>query len=149
MEIKEALDKNLVCILGSRGKKESILELISLVKGSGKVKNMAELEKNIFHRERLMSTGIGLGLAVPHTRMEGVAHPVMAVGVCPAGIKDYESIDGEDISILVLIVCGSRQHKEYISLLSSVVSMLKDKNVKNRLVSSKTAGDIFKIMSGF
>lgn len=149
MDIKDVLDEKLVCVLEARTKKEAVMELIALLKKHGKVQDISALEKNIFHREKLMSTGIGLGIAVPHTRMEGVARPVMAAGVAPSGIKDYESIDGEAVRAVVLIVCGSKQHKEYISLLSSVVSKLKDKNRKESLFSAESREEAFRILSGF
>ncbi len=148
MKIEDVLEEKLVCMLKSGTKKESILELLSLLKSSGKIKDAAALEANILHREKLMSTGIGLGLAVPHTRMEGVSSPVLAAGVSLSGIKDYESIDGENVRIVVLIVCGSKQHKEYISLLSSVVNRLKDKGAKEGLFSAKSGPDVFKILKG-
>ncbi len=149
MEIKEALGEKLVCVLKSDTKKESIMELISLMKDEGRIQDPGALEKNIFHREKLMSTGIGLGIAVPHTRMDGVSSPVMAVGVCRGGIKDYESIDGEDVRVLVLIVCGSKQHKEYISLLSAVVNKLKDKSKMETLLSAEDGAGIFKVLKSF
>ena len=147
MEIKDVLDKKLICILKSGTKKESILELIALLDNAGKIKDARAIEENIFHREKLMSTGIGLGVAVPHTRMEGVAGPIMAVGIAPSGIKDYESIDGESVRIVVLILCGSKQHKEYISLLSGVVNIMKDKDKKERLFSAKDKEELFNVLS--
>jgi nitrogen PTS system EIIA component len=149
MDIKDVLDEKLVCVLKAQTKKEAIMELISLLESSGKIRDMAALEENIFHREKLMSTGIGLGIAVPHTRMEGVASPVMAVGISPSGIKDYEAIDSEVVRVVVLIVCGSRQHKEYISLLSSVVNRLKDKQKKESLFSVKSPQEAVKVLRGF
>lgn len=149
MDIKDVLDENLVCVLEAKTKKESVKELIALLNKHGNVRDISTLEKNIFHREKLMSTGIGLGIAVPHTRMEGVERPVMAVGIAPSGIKDYESIDGEAVKLVVLIVCGSKQHKEYISLLSSVVNKLKDRDRKKSLFSAKSREEAFHILSGF
>ncbi len=147
MEIKDVLDKKLVCILRSATKKESILELIALLDSQGKIHDVRGVRENIFHREKLMSTGIGLGIAVPHTRMEGVGRPVMAVGVAPSPIRDYESIDGENVRIIALIICGSKQHKEYISLLSSVVNKLKNKDLKESLFSAETPEKVFEILS--
>jgi nitrogen PTS system EIIA component len=148
MEIKNALDEELICVLKSAAKKEAIIELINLIKNSGKIKNISDVQDSIFHREKLMSTGIGLGIAVPHTRVEGVENPVMAVGISPGGIKDYDSIDGEKVKIVVLVICGSRQHKEYISLLSAVVNKLKDKKRKEKLICAKDKKEACKILCG-
>ncbi len=146
MEIKEVLDKNLICVLNSGSKEKAILELIGLLEKTGRMKDTKELKKNIFHREKLMSTGIGLGLAVPHTRMEGVRKPVIVAGVSPSGIRDYESIDGEEVRIIMLIICGRKQHREYISLLSNIVQKLKDDKKRQELVSAASAEKVFNIL---
>ncbi len=146
MDIREALDKDLVCLLKQGDKKQALLELVGLMGKKGKIKDAKVLEQNIFYREKLMSTGIGLGIAVPHTRMEGVQAPVMAVGVSTSVIKNYESIDGEGVRIVVLIVCGSKQHKEYISLLSAVVNKLKDEKKKERLYDAGSPEELFKLL---
>ena len=121
-------EKN-ICILKSKKKKEILEELIENLAESGKIENEKKLKDAIFYREKLMSTGIGLGIAVPHVRIEGIEKPVMALGIKHAGIPDYESIDGEVIRIVVMIVAGKEQHREYIKLLSLVVSALKNKEI--------------------
>ncbi len=141
-ELENLIDENLACLLKGRSKKDAILELIGLIQASGRLENIEELKTSILHREELMSTGIGLGIAVPHTRMNGVLTPVAAVGISPQGIPDYESIDGEMVKIVILIVAGQFQHKDYIKALSLIVKKLKEKPAREKLVLSKTAGEI-------
>jgi len=112
MELSKALNKNRICILKENTKEKVILELIELITRSGEIKGIAGLKESIFYREKLMSTGIGLGIAVPHVRIEGVYQPIMAIGISHEGIPDYVSIDDQIIKIVVMIVAGKNQHRE-------------------------------------
>ncbi len=147
MELKDILDRNLICILECKTKRDALLELIDLIGNCGKVDDIEKLRENIFYREELMSTGIGLGIAVPHVRMEGVKQPCIAIGINRDGIRDYESIDDEVVRIIVMIVAGKEHHRLYIKLLSQIVSKLKNEDVREKLLSSQSKDEIYKIFS--
>jgi len=148
MELRNALSKDQICILKGKTKEEVLLELIELVDKSEEVEDIAKLKESIFYRESLMSTGIGLGIAIPHVRIEGVKDLVVAVGISHDGIPDYESLDGQTIKIIVMILAGENQHKEYIKLLSQIVSRLKSNNVIEALVNAKNIDEIYNIFAG-
>ena len=148
MEFEKSTNPNLMLVLKASTKDHALSELIALIGATGKVKNVEELREKILYRERLMSTGIGLGIAVPHVRIKGVNNPIAAVGVCHAGIADYESIDDELVRIVVMIVAGKNQHKEYIRLLSEIVTRLKDGGVIERLCVAKNPEEIYHILAG-
>ena len=146
MELEKALDPRLICILKGRTKEEVLLELIELLDKSGKVQDITRLRESIFYRERLMSTGIGLGIAVPHVRIEGVEEPIVAIGISHEGIPDYESIDDQIVKIVVMIVAGKDQHKIYIRLLSQIVTKLKSDRVIESLLSARDSGEIYNLL---
>ena len=101
----------------------------------------------IFYREQLMSTGIGLGIGIPHVRFGQIGEPVAAVGVQPKGIKDYVSIDDEAVRIVIMIIAGRNQHKEHIRLLSLIVGQLKQEGVKDSLLHAENPQQIHTIVS--
>ncbi len=146
MELNEFIDKDRVCILQGNKKKEVLLELIELISQQGEVHDIERLKDAIFYREKLMSTGIGLGIAVPHVRIEGVYHPIVAMGISHEGILDYESIDNQPVKIVVMIVAGKWQHKEYIKLLSLIVTKMKDDSLRGKLIRSRSPEEIYKIL---
>ena len=80
-------------------KNEALHELITLLSNSSHVLNYQSLEKGIFERESIMSTGIGLGVAVPHVRSDAVSNLIMAVGIFKKGILDYKSLDEKPVKI--------------------------------------------------
>lgn len=146
MKLKNCIDERLMVILKNATKKEALLELMALLNETGEIPDTAELQEKIFYRETLMSTGIGLGIAIPHVRMEGIHRPIMAMGISKTGIRDYESLDDKVIWIIVLIVAGKNQHREYIQLLSKIISKLKSGKTIERLLKAKTPAEISSIL---
>ncbi|MDA3811494.1 MAG: PTS sugar transporter subunit IIA [Spirochaetaceae bacterium] len=147
MNINNLIENEHCLVLTSRTKTEAILELIDIVKLSHSVKDMENLKKEIFYREQIMSTGIGQGIAIPHVRFEGVENPLVIIGVSFDGIKDYDSLDGQKVQIIAMILVGAEQHKEYLRILSLIVSKLKDKTLQSKLINaqeSKQIGEILK-----
>jgi mannitol/fructose-specific phosphotransferase system IIA component (Ntr-type) len=145
MEIKTVLKKEYICILKNNTKKETLLEIIGLLEKSGAIKNIEKLKEGIFYREGLLSTGIGLGIAIPHVRIEGVRQPIMAVEIKREGIKDYESIDDKIVWIVIMIVAGKEQHREYIRLLSKIVAKLKSGKKLEDLQKANNPEEIYNI----
>ena len=148
MELERSIDRQRVLILRGRTKREVLLELIDIVCRSGNIGDAEKLRDAIFYREELMSTGIGLGIAVPHVRIPGVEEPITAVGVSREGIEDYESLDDQLIRVIVMIVAGKDQHKRYIKLLAEITSKLKSDNVLEKLLKAENSDEIYRILVG-
>jgi mannitol/fructose-specific phosphotransferase system IIA component (Ntr-type) len=95
-----------------------------------------------------MSTGIGLGIAVPHARIKGLDHFIISIGISKEGIKDYDSIDGIAVKIVIMIVSGEKQHREYLKLLAQIVEIIKKPLVIDKLLSVSNVEEVIKILSG-
>ncbi len=108
--------------------------------------DIPELADAVFKREQLMSTGIGLSIAVPHVRLNSVNELHMAFGVNKTGISDYESLDNIPVRIIVLIVAGRDQHTHYLQTLSRVSRLLKNSLIREQLFEAKSSGEIYKIV---
>jgi len=136
MKIQEVLNKKLICFLQSQQKETALAELIDMVVQAGKYADQAELSQQIFHREKLMSTGIGLGIAIPHARIVGVKAPILAIGISKVGIADYGAIDDKVVQILCMIVVEKQQHKIHLQLLSQIVEILKNQATFDRIMAA-------------
>jgi len=147
VELKDYIDENLISLFKSKKKKKVLVELIDLICKSEELDNKKEIKEAIFYREQLMSTGIGLGIAVPHARIKGVKDLVMAVGICREGIPDYETIDNIPVKIVVLIIAGEGQHKTYIRVLSLIVAKLKKIETREKIMEAKDEKEIFEILT--
>ena len=149
MELKNILSEDFCCILNNRHKTEALFTLMDIIclKSTQKI-DQEKLHKEIFYREELMSTGLGFGIGIPHVRFEGVSDPIIAVGIQPDGIADYDSIDSEDIKIVIMIIVGKDQHRDHLRLLSLVMSQLKKDETKTRLLTAASGKEIHSILLG-
>ncbi|HEQ72101.1 MAG TPA: PTS sugar transporter subunit IIA [Spirochaetia bacterium] len=138
MELHDMIAEERICLIEETQKKAALLQLIGRAVREGAVaeEDAAPLTEKIFYREALMSTGIGIGIAIPHVRFEKVRRQMIVIGIQPRGIPDYPSIDDQPVQLVVLILMGKNQHREYVELLSAIVRVLKTDNVKQKLVDA-------------
>ncbi|MBD3369481.1 hypothetical protein GF402_03870 [Candidatus Fermentibacteria bacterium] len=134
-------------ILQCGTKREALMEMIKLLQSTGAVSEEDGLSHLIFQREASISTGLELGIAVPHTRIEGMAKPVVAVGTAPHGIPDYETIDGSEVTILVMIVTGTGNPAVYSTLLAQAVEILRIDEAREELMAASTPAEIYGILA--
>jgi len=135
-----------VVILDCKTKNEALDSLIEVMSRVSGISSFEKLREAVFKREKIMSTGIGFGIAVPHVRIEGVNGVYMAFGVSKKGIPDYESLDGKPIHIVVLMVAGVGQHVQYLKALSRISRILRDKKTMESLIAAKDEQEIYNIL---
>lgn len=139
----KALAPERVILLDKASKQEVLDKLISILASTDEINSKQDLEKAVMERESLMSTGIGLGIAVPHVRLLSVSDITMAVAVCREGIADYDSLDGQPVRIIFMIAARLDQHSEYLQTLSSLSSAIKKEELRSQLLSAKDAKAFF------
>ena len=138
MELSKLIIGNRCRVLRSTTKTEALLELLDVVADEGAVEDIEGLKREIFYREQIMSTGIGQGIGIPHVRFHGIPEPIILVGTSPSGLADYESLDGETVRLIFMILVDEDQHKEYLRILSLLVQRLKDAEFRNLLAGAET-----------
>jgi PTS system nitrogen regulatory IIA component len=146
LKLKDYIDEKLNCLLKGENKETVLLELINLICKNKEIGNRQEIKEAIFYREKLMSTGIGLGIGVPHIRIKGIKELIVAVGIKKEGVAGYETIDNIPVKIVVMIVAGEKEHKLYIKFLSLVVSKLKNKEVREKIIKAKNEKELYDIL---
>ncbi|MBT7171955.1 MAG: PTS sugar transporter subunit IIA, partial [Phycisphaerales bacterium] len=114
--------------------KQSVLDQLSNALATTLEIDSQILRDAVWAREALMSTGIGGGIGVPHVRLKEVKRATMAVGVCPGGITDYESIDASDVHLAVLIAAPAGEHELYIRLLARVADVLRSRERREAIL---------------
>jgi len=129
-------------------KKKEVLDiLIDCIAQTPHIKDKETLAEGIYYRESLMSTGIGMGMAVPHVRMSSVKDMVMAAVVSSKDILDYDSIDSIPIRIVFMIVANKDQHAQHIKALSSIANRIKDPALRKALFMAKTPEEFYRLMT--
>jgi len=145
VDLKNVLAPSRVLRMACASKEDALNALVDALTGSSEVRDIEDLRRNVFERESLMSTGIGLGVAVPHVRIPSVTGIVMAVGVNAQPILDYETLDDEPVRILCLVAARDDQHAHYLRTLAAVSGILKPEEVRGRILSAETPEDIHAI----
>jgi len=147
MEMLDYLRADRVAILSGRTKHEALDELMSLLVKSAPGLDRDELERAVWAREEMMSTGIGQGLAIPHVRLSGLGEMTIVVGVIQEGIDDYGSLDNQPVRIIVLIAAPQGQHDAYIRLLAKITEVLKRPDLREAILRAETAEDIYRVFA--
>ncbi len=140
------ISESRVCVLDCETKSDLLNHMIDMMQNIPGVKSREELCDAIFQREGLMSTGIGLSIAIPHARLNGLNDVYMAFCVNRMDIDDYEALDGEPVRLVVMILAGREQHSRYISTLSLVSRMLKNSNVRERFLGIQSSEELFTLL---
>lgn len=146
ISMRDILSPENVAVFDVTSKRQALQQLIDTLSINSAVGNIDELAEGIFKREEMMSTGIGLGVAVPHVRLKSIKNPVMAVGVSKSGITDYESLDGKPVRILFMILAGHSQHAEHIKTLARISSFVKEDELRNSLMNADNPKTIFDML---
>lgn len=129
----------LITYIEGKHTKEEILEMLVsfMEKNTDLIENKEEFYKQILEREAVGSTGIGMGVAVPHARSTGVKDVIVALAVLEYPV-DFNSIDGELIKTIALVGAPKDKSKEYLGLLSNLSKIFR---VKKNRDAIKTARD--------
>ncbi len=130
-----------VRVLAARTKEEALRELAGVIGEAAEVENPDRLLAAIFEREKIMSTGIGLGIAIPHAKIREVKDFIVALGKSDAGLE-FNSLDGRPVHFVVMIAGPDNQQERYLQLLARITLKLKDAMVRRRLEEAQTSGEI-------
>ena len=133
--------------LAATDKEGVIRELIQSLITSGQLAAEEEeaITQAILKREELGSTGIGRGIAVPHTKHPSVSQPVGTVGVSAIGV-DFQSLDGEPVQLFFMLISPPDQPSDHLRALENISKQLQDETFCRFLKQSKTSADIQQIL---
>lgn len=145
LKVSDMINENFIIDIKGNTKKEALNELLDVICKSPLIKEPKIFRKAIFKREKLMSTGIGYEIAIPHARDKSIKDFVIALGRKKEGLE-YASIDDKPVKLIFMIGASDTQDKDYIRLLSRLVLRLKNKEFVNNLLNAKDAAEMFQII---
>jgi mannitol/fructose-specific phosphotransferase system IIA component (Ntr-type) len=135
MRLSDHVRSSRVVTLRGRSKEEVLAELVRTAGEASEVRDGDALLRAILEREGILSTGIGLGIAVPHAKIPEVTDFVIAIGVSREGV-DFDALDGKPAHIIVLIAAPTDRQRDYLALLAQVTVVLKQAETRQRLVEA-------------
>jgi len=145
MRISDILTEDLI-VTGLEGdSKDDIIEkMVDLVGTSPKVLDIDKVRKAIFERERIMSTGVGNGFAIPHGKTDAVSDIVAGFAVTERPI-DYESLDEKPVRLVFLLVGKDNLVGPHIKLLSRISRLMNKEEFRRKLLEQPSPADILEL----
>jgi len=145
MRISDILTEDLI-VTGLEGdSKDDIIEkMVDLVGTSPKVLDIDKVRKAIFERERIMSTGVGNGFAIPHGKTDAVSDIVAGFAVTKRPI-DYESLDEKPVRLVFLLVGKDNLVGPHIKLLSRISRLMNKEEFRRKLLEQPSPADILEL----
>lgn len=148
MKFSDFVSTKAICAeLNSADKESVISELVDALLQAGDIKpaDREDIIKAIMKREELGSTGIGRGIAVPHTKHPSVTKLVGTVGVSTDGVE-FDSLDGEKVQLFFLLVSPPDRPGDHLRALENISRQLRDETFCRFLKQSKNADDIVQLL---
>lgn len=146
MKVLEFLDRSCICLdLKSASKQEAIVELCNVLHANGKIKNSEAVLTALMEREKLGSTGIGQGVAIPHGKSDSTSNLVGALGISRKGVQ-FDSLDGEPVFVIFMLVAPNDVSGTHLKALARVSRLLKDKFFRQAIKEAKLSEEIEKII---
>ncbi len=137
---------DLIVDLVATTKEEALRELLSVIKRSPAVSDPKAFEKAVFEREKLTSTGIGQGVAVPHAKIPSIRNYVMAIGRSRSGVE-FDSLDGQPARLLFLVGASDRQAAAFVQVLASLVSMVKSEAIRRSILEAPDGMAVYGLLN--
>ncbi|MBO5761677.1 MAG: PTS sugar transporter subunit IIA [Lentisphaeria bacterium] len=107
----------------------------------------SQLRELIWKREKMMTTGVGNGLALPHVRVVDFPSPLVIVGVCNTPITDYKTLDGAPVRLIVFLAADEKEQDTYLKILGSMSSKLKNQEIVSAVLDAgDDSGKIYSIL---
>jgi len=142
MKISDILTEDLVVTGLSGGTKEEIIDaMIDLVAVSPRVLDREKVRTAIFDREKIMSTGVGNGFAIPHGKTDAVSDIVAAFAVTAEPI-DYQSLDEKPVRLIFLLVGKDNMVGPHIKLLSRISRLMNKEEFRKRLMEGRSPREV-------
>jgi len=134
-------------VLAATTREGAIVELIASLHAAGEFAegDVSEITAAVLRREAMGTTGIGRGIAIPHTRHAAAGKLVGTVGIAPDGIS-FESVDDEPVRLLAIVVSPQDQPALHLRALEAIVHATKDDDLVARMIACRTAEELWSLI---
>ena len=136
------LDSKTVVFLNVSTREEALKELIEVSNRADKLKDKEEFQEAIFKRERILSTGIGLGIAVPHTRLASYKDFFIVIGIQKGKGIEWNALDNLSVNLIFMIGGPDGNQTEYLKILAHLTWVLKNPEKRKALLEATSEDEV-------
>lgn len=143
MNISSLLSKeSVIAQIKSSSKPEVLIELSNKISETYNFISKEKLLDALIEREKLCSTAIDSGVAIPHCKLEGIPNIIVGLGISTKGI-DFDSLDGKKTYIFFILIAPENSVREHIQLLARISILCKDNNFRSNLLKLESENDLY------
>lgn len=144
MSLFSYMDSNLIFNLYGTTRNDTLKELVDLVDAKGYLKNKEIFFNSILQREKIVSTGIGMGIAIPHAKLPFYEDFFIAIGILSEPVE-WNALDGSPVRLIFMIGGPDDKQTEYLQLLSLLTLAIKDEERRQKLLTLKEPSAIIEL----
>lgn len=148
IKISKYLDPRLVVILDVDSRDEAIKAIVQQIYNAGRLQDQSSFYEAIIEREKIVSTGIGMGAAIPHAKLADYNDFFIAIGVLRKGL-DWKALDGAPVRVIFLIGGPDDKQTEYLQILSCLTQVIKDEQIRKKMLTLNSPQDIIDLFGAF
>lgn len=144
MDIVDYLHPDLVFFLDSDSRDAALQAMVSGLHEAEKVDDPDVFYKAVIDREKIVSTGIGMGIAIPHAKLPGYDRFFIAVGILQKGV-DWKALDSQPVRLIFLLGGPDDKQTEYLQILSNLTSAIKNEERRKKMLTLNSKEDIVEL----
>ena len=146
--ISSYLDARRVLFLNEGNRDDALLALVDLLDKAGKLQDKEAFYQAILEREKIVSTGIGMGVAIPHAKLTGYEDFFIAIGIQGRPGIEWNSLDGGPVRLIFMIGGPENRQTEYLKILSHLTMAIKDEQRRKKLFKAISSQEVIDLFAG-
>ncbi|KIC77222.1 hypothetical protein DB41_CP00070 [Neochlamydia sp. TUME1] len=148
IKISKYLDSRNILFMSAEDRDEALHTMVENLHQNRFLHDKEAFYQAILEREKVVSTGIGMGVAIPHAKLKGYESFFIAIGILQKGV-DWNSLDGSPVRIIIMIGGPDDKQTEYLQILSALTTAVKDENRRKKMLTLNSAEAIMTLFKGF
>lgn len=141
VSIAKYLDPRLILFFEAKTRDDAIKTLVDEIARTGKIHDKLAFYEATIDREKIVSTGIGMGVAIPHAKLPAYEDFFIAIGILKSGVE-WNSLDGSAVRFIFLIGGPDDKQTEYLQILSNLTLAIKDETMRKKMLSAQSPENI-------
>jgi len=149
VRISNYLDPQLVSFLHASSRDEALKKMVLLLTKEGKVEDQDVFYKAILEREKIVSTGIGMGVAIPHAKLKDFDDFFLAIGIQQDKGLEWNALDKAPVRLIFMIGGPEDKQTQYLQILSSLTKAIKNEDLRKELLKIDSSKDVIRLLSHY
>lgn len=143
-QLTKYMNDHLIAFLDVETRDEALAQLVNIVDQVGYLRNREDFYEAIVAREKIVSTGIGMGVAIPHAKLPHYKDFFIAVGILKKGI-DWSALDAGPVRLIFMIGGPDDRQTEYLQILSRLTVVIKDEEKRKKMLAAQSAENVMSL----